>query len=96
MAQVTTGMREMLLHPIVIGAGQSPIARSLISCDRGQRGRNIGGFLSLPRGLVVEVTGTLVHRAWMLYMRWHMECRLLAAGPPSCANGPIGAQSGDS
>jgi SAM-dependent methyltransferase len=76
--------------------GQNPIARLLISCDRGQHVRDVEGYRSLPRGLAVEVTGRLVHRAWIPYTRWHMECRLATAGVPSCAKGPVGPRSGDS
>ena len=70
--------------------GQSPIARFLISRDRGQHVRDVEGYRALPRGLAAEVTGTLVHRAWIPYTRWHMECRMSAAGTPSCAKGAMG------
>jgi SAM-dependent methyltransferase len=76
--------------------GQNPIARFLISRDRGQHVRDVEGYRSLPRGLAVEVTGTLIHRAWIPYTHWHMECRLLAAGASLRAKGAIAAQPGDS
>ena len=56
--------------------GQSPIARFLISRDRGQHVRDVEGYRALPRGLAAEVTGTLAHQAWIPYTRWHMECRV--------------------
>jgi SAM-dependent methyltransferase len=65
--------------------GQNPIARFLISRDRGQHVRDVEGYRALTRGLAAEVTGQLVHRAWVPYTRWHMECRLLEAFTPSCA-----------
>lgn len=55
--------------------GQNPIARWLIAHDRGQNVRDARGYLALPRGLPVEVSGTLVHQTWIPYTRWHMECR---------------------
>ena len=76
--------------------GQNPIARFLISRDRGQHVRDVEGYRALPRGLAAEVTGRLVHRAWIPYTRWHMECRMSAAGTPSSAKGAMGAELGDS
>src|SRR5262245_62160131 len=38
--------------------GQSPIARYLISRDRGQHVRDAEGYRALPEGLAAEVTGT--------------------------------------
>ena len=60
--------------------GQNPIARFLISRDRGQHVRSSDGYISLTRDLDAEVSGWLVHRAWVPYTRWHMECRLRATG----------------
>ena len=56
-------------------AGQNPIARYLIEHDRGLNVRDAEGYLALPRGLPLEVSGTLVHQNWIPYTRWHMECR---------------------
>jgi len=67
--------------------GQSPIARYLISRDRGQYVRDPDGYRSLPRGLGVEVTGMLVHQAWIPYTRWHMECRISVEEIPSRVGG---------
>lgn len=67
--------------------GQNPIARFLISHDRGQHVRDAEGYLALARGLAAEVTGRLVHRAWVPYTRWHMECRMSATAAASHANG---------
>jgi len=78
--------------------GQSPIARFLISRDRGQHVRDVEGYRALPRGLAAEVTGSLVHRAWIPYTHWHMECRMSAAGNISRATGVMGdhKEMGDS
>jgi SAM-dependent methyltransferase len=75
--------------------GQNPIARFLISRDRGQHVRDVEGYRALARGLAAEVTGRLVHRAWIPYTRWHMECCMSVAGTPSCADGAMSAGSGD-
>lgn len=56
--------------------GQSPIARFLISRDRGQHVRDAAGYLALPDGLGLEVQGTVTHQAWIPYTHWHMECLL--------------------
>jgi SAM-dependent methyltransferase len=60
--------------------GQSPIARYLISRDRGQHVRDMEGYRALVRDLAAEVNGTLVHQAWIPYTRWHMECHMSAEG----------------
>ena len=77
-------------------SGQNPIARFLISRDRGQHVRDVEGYRALARNISAEVTGRLVHRAWVPYTRWHMECRILATATPFCAKGETGAGWGDS
>jgi SAM-dependent methyltransferase len=74
--------------------GQSSIARFLISRDRGQHVRDVEGYRALPRGLAAEVTGTLVHKSWIPYTHWHMECRVSAAETPSCAREAVGDHQG--
>lgn len=59
--------------------GQSRVARFLISHDRGQHVRNAESYRALSRGIAVEVSGSLVHRAWIPYTHWHMVCRVSAA-----------------
>jgi SAM-dependent methyltransferase len=56
--------------------GQSPIARFLISSDRGRNVRDSEGYRALASGLGATVTGELVHTAWVPYTRWHMECQM--------------------
>jgi 2-polyprenyl-3-methyl-5-hydroxy-6-metoxy-1,4-benzoquinol methylase len=75
---------------------QNPIARFLISRDRGQHVRTAEGYRELARGISAEVTGRLVHKAWVPYTRWHMECCISAAGAPSGQTMAMGAERGDS
>jgi SAM-dependent methyltransferase len=76
--------------------GQNPIARFLISRDRGQHVRDADGYVALTRDLLgADVKGELVHRAWMPYTRWHMECRMPGAEAPTDAKPPERAGSGD-
>jgi 2-polyprenyl-3-methyl-5-hydroxy-6-metoxy-1,4-benzoquinol methylase len=56
--------------------GQNPIARFLISRDRGQHVRDAQAYRALAPSLAANVKGTLVHRAWIPYTHWHMECQL--------------------
>lgn len=56
--------------------GQNPIARFLISRDRGQHVRDAEGYRSIPQGIVAEISGRLEHQAWIPYSRWRMECRV--------------------
>lgn len=55
-------------------SGQNPIARFLISRDRGQNVRDSQGYLSLTQHSFNNVRGTLRHRAWIPYTHWIMEC----------------------
>jgi SAM-dependent methyltransferase len=55
--------------------GQNPIARFLIGRDRGQHVRNAEGYLCLPAGLDLQVTGNVTHQPWIPYTHWHMQCR---------------------
>jgi 2-polyprenyl-3-methyl-5-hydroxy-6-metoxy-1,4-benzoquinol methylase len=59
-------------------ARQNPIARFLISRDRGQNVRDPEGYQALLQGLELKVHGTLTHQAWIPYTHWHMECRVQA------------------
>lgn len=53
---------------------QNPVARFLISRDRGQNVRTQGGYQSLSEGIFSTVRGELRHRAWIPYTHWFMEC----------------------
>jgi SAM-dependent methyltransferase len=74
-----------------LASGQNPVARFLMLRDRGKHVRDAEGYLALTRGLPAEVTGTLVHRAWIPYTHWHMECRMAAAARTDRANVASGA-----
>lgn len=54
--------------------GQNPIARFIISRDRGQHVRDTEGYLALTQGLHLEVSGTVTHQDWIPYTHWNMEC----------------------
>ena len=53
---------------------QNPVARFLISRDRGQNVRTQEGYRSIPEGIFSTVQGELRHRAWIPYTHWLMEC----------------------
>lgn len=55
--------------------GQNPIARFLISRDRGQNVRTSEAYRALPSSVFGQVHGVLRHRSWVPYTRWLMECR---------------------
>lgn len=55
-------------------AGQSPVARFLILCDRGQNIRDAIGYAAIAEGVFSSVQGTLRHRSWIPYTHWIMEC----------------------
>jgi len=56
-------------------AGQNPIARFLISRDRGQNVRTSDGYRALPSAIFGQVHGDLRHRSWIPYTHWLMDCR---------------------
>lgn len=53
---------------------QSPIARYLISRDRGNNVRVAEAYRELARRVFPKVRGTLRHRIWIPYTHWMMEC----------------------
>ena len=55
-------------------AGQNPIARFLVSQDRGRNVRDAEGYLSLARHEFPRVEGMVRHRSWIPYTHWLMEC----------------------
>jgi SAM-dependent methyltransferase len=71
------GGRILTLDPC-FAAGQNPVARFLISRDRGQHVRNADGYLALADGTGLEATGKVVHQVWIPYTHWIMECRARA------------------
>ncbi|MDP7702396.1 bifunctional 2-polyprenyl-6-hydroxyphenol methylase/3-demethylubiquinol 3-O-methyltransferase UbiG [Mycobacterium sp. TY815] len=53
---------------------QNPIARFIISKDRGQHVRNEAGYRKLAEGIFTGIAGTVRHQAWIPYTHWSMEC----------------------
>lgn len=68
------GGRMITIDPC-FAVGQNPIARFLISKDRGQNVRDQDGYYALASSSFNEVTGVLRHRTWVPYTHWIMECR---------------------
>ena len=54
---------------------QNPIARYLVSNDRGQFVRTPDSYQSLANGSFSVVRGRVVNQTWIPYTRWIMECR---------------------
>jgi 2-polyprenyl-3-methyl-5-hydroxy-6-metoxy-1,4-benzoquinol methylase len=73
-AALKPGGRIFTLDPCFT-PGQNPIARFLISKDRGQNVRDPEGYLALLQGLDVEADGNVTHQAWIPYTHWNMQCR---------------------
>lgn len=67
------GGRFVSLDP-VFATGQNPIAKFIISRDRGRHVRDGEGYLTLARHEFNHVEGFLRHRTWMPYTHWIMEC----------------------
>jgi SAM-dependent methyltransferase len=54
--------------------GQNPIARFLVSKDRGQNVRSAQQYRELGCNVFEQVTGEVKHRSWIPYTHWIMEC----------------------
>lgn len=72
-AALKPGGRVLTVDPC-FAPGQNPIARFLISKDRGQNVRNEAGYRALAEGTYPDVAGAVTHRAWIPYTHWTMEC----------------------
>ena len=59
----------------VFAASQNPIARFIVSRDRGQHVRDVDGYLALARHEFHLVEGMVRHRIWIPYNHWFMECK---------------------
>ena len=53
---------------------QNPIARFLVSKDRGQNVRSAGQYRELAFNVFDQVAGEVKHRTWIPYTHWIMEC----------------------
>ncbi len=67
------GGRFVSIDP-VFAAGQNPIARFLVSRDRGQNVRDAEGYVALARHEFHLEEGIVRHRIWIPYTHWIMEC----------------------
>ena len=65
---------RVLTHDPCYAPGQNPIARFLISKDRGQHVRNEASYRVLAEGIFTKIDGQLTHQAWIPYTHWTMEC----------------------
>jgi SAM-dependent methyltransferase len=72
-AALKPGGRVLTLDPCY-APGQNPIARFLISKDRGQNVRDEAGYRALAAGTFTAVGGALTHQVWIPYTHWSMEC----------------------
>jgi len=59
-----------------LSPGQNPIARYLVSRDRGQHVRTAEDYRALASRHFQAVDGTLRHRLWIPYTHWIMECHI--------------------
>lgn len=53
---------------------QNPIARFIISKDRGQHVRDEAGYRALAEGIFTSIAGAVTHRVWLPYTHCSMEC----------------------
>lgn len=70
---LSEGGRMITIDPC-FASEQNPIARYLISRDRGQNVRNADSYRALAGQTFQNVCGTLSHRHWIPYTHWVMEC----------------------
>lgn len=67
------GGRFVSLDPVFVKS-QNPIARAIISCDRGQNVRYAEGYHALACREFNLVQGTMHNGNWIPYTLWIMEC----------------------
>ncbi|PBA31089.1 methyltransferase [Mycobacterium intracellulare] len=67
------GGRVVTLDPCY-APKQNPIARFLISKDRGQHVRDEAGYRTLAEGVFTSIKGAVRHQVWIPYTHWSMEC----------------------
>jgi 2-polyprenyl-3-methyl-5-hydroxy-6-metoxy-1,4-benzoquinol methylase len=53
---------------------QNPVARFIISKDRGQHVRDEAGYRALAEGIFTNIAGAVRHWVWLPYTHWSMEC----------------------
>lgn len=72
-AALKAGGRLVTIDPCFDHA-QNPIARFLVSKDRGQNVRSAGQYRELAFNVFDQVAGEVKHRTWIPYTHWIMEC----------------------
>jgi len=68
--------RVITMDPCFIDR-QNPIARFLISKDRGQNVRDEAGYYNLPSKSFCQVNGVVRHRSRVPYTDWVMQCSIM-------------------
>jgi cyclopropane fatty-acyl-phospholipid synthase-like methyltransferase len=72
-AELREGGRLVTIDPCFDDA-QNPIARFLVSRDRGQNVRSAEQYRDLAFTIFDKVDGEVKHRTWIPYTHWIMEC----------------------
>jgi SAM-dependent methyltransferase len=70
---LATDGRLLTIDPCYIDP-QNPIAKFLISNDRGRNVRTPEEYKALTSSVFSKITGALKHRTWIPYTHWVMEC----------------------
>jgi len=70
---LTEGGKLLTIDPVICSS-QNPIARALISLDRGQNVRSQMQYTVLANTGFTQVKGQVRHRAWIPWTHWIMEC----------------------
>ncbi|WP_454732082.1 MULTISPECIES: class I SAM-dependent methyltransferase [Cupriavidus] len=73
-AALRPGGRLVSIDPC-FAAEQNPIARMLVSYDRGRNVCDGEGYKRLASRVFDDVSGVVRHQAWIPYTHWIMECR---------------------
>lgn len=68
--------RVVTIDPVFV-TGQNPIARLLISSDRGRDVRTADRYTELARGSFANVAGEVLHQSFPPYTRWIMTANTL-------------------
>lgn len=75
LSQVVAANGRIVTLDNVFVRGQNPIAKLLISMDRGRHVRSPDGYLALAKGSFEEVFGTIVHSQIPPYTYYYMTAR---------------------
>jgi SAM-dependent methyltransferase len=75
LARVTKPDGRVVTLDNVYVPDQNPIARLIISMDRGRNVRSPAGYTALAHPHFAVCEGVVQHRAWVPYTFWIMECR---------------------